>query len=77
MTGTQWLQQKSKKGEECTSKGGICQFKLQHTLGLVNVTFSSCHMSPCHAKLIKNQGSEEELRFEGFTHCFGTKGLQS
>jgi hypothetical protein len=26
MTGTQWLQQKSKKGDQCTSKGGICQF---------------------------------------------------
>jgi len=26
MMGTQWVQQKAKKGDECTFKGGICQF---------------------------------------------------
>jgi hypothetical protein len=77
MMGTQWVQQKSKKGDECTSKGGICQFYLQHTLGLANITFFSCQMSPPHAKVIKNQGSEDELRFEGFAPCFRMKGLQS
>ena len=26
MMGTQWVQQKSEKGDKSTSKGGICQF---------------------------------------------------
>jgi hypothetical protein len=34
-------------------------------------------MSPSHEKVIKNQWSKEELGFEGFAPCFGTKGLQS